>query len=133
LAPGAQRISQVPNRSLLSRLTDHYMQIIANRAPIGFEAEFVSHKGANTLYRGILMPLSTDGNEIDFIYGVINWKELAGGAETVELAGEVDRAIAAAPSPGDLPVWADGPECRAPRAAARWRRRRRGGARLERP
>ena len=29
-------IGDVPSRSLLSRLTDHYMQIIANRAPIGF-------------------------------------------------------------------------------------------------
>src|SRR5688500_7452503 len=35
-----RHIAQVPSRSLLSRLTDHYMQIIANRAPIGFEAEF---------------------------------------------------------------------------------------------
>src|SRR3546814_1036269 len=33
-------ISQIPGRSLLSRLTDHYLQIIANRAPIGFEAEY---------------------------------------------------------------------------------------------
>ena len=33
-------IADVPSRSLLSRLTDHYMQIIANRAPVGFEAEF---------------------------------------------------------------------------------------------
>jgi hypothetical protein len=114
LPPGTQRISQVPSRSLLSRLTDHYMQIIANRAPIGFEAEFLSHKGVNTLYRGILMPLSTNGDEIDFIYGVINWKELAGGAEAVELAGEVDRAIAAAPASGDLPVWADGPNAELP-------------------
>src|SRR6476469_8515140 len=32
-------ISQVPSRSLLSRLTDHYLPIIANRAPIGFEQE----------------------------------------------------------------------------------------------
>ena len=31
-----RKISDVPKRSLLSRLTDHYMQIIANRAPIGF-------------------------------------------------------------------------------------------------
>ena len=114
LGAGTQRISQVPSRSLLSRLTDHYMQIIANRAPIGFEAEFLSHKGVNTLYRGILMPLSTNGDQIDFIYGVINWKELAGGAQAVELAGEVDRAIAAAPAAGDLPVWADGPNAELP-------------------
>ncbi|HZW47950.1 MAG TPA: hypothetical protein VFF61_10520, partial [Microvirga sp.] len=49
-------VSQVPSRSLISRLTDHYLQIIANRAPIGFEAEFVSQRGHNTMYRGILMP-----------------------------------------------------------------------------
>ena len=71
------RISDVPARSLLSRLTDHYLQIIANNAPIGFEAEYVNRRGDNTLYRGILMPLSSDGETIDFIYGVINWKELA--------------------------------------------------------
>ena len=37
-------ISDVPGRSLLSRLTDHYLQIIANRAPVGFEAEFVNQR-----------------------------------------------------------------------------------------
>ena len=58
-----RHIGEVPSRSLLSRLTDHYLQIIANRAPIGFEAEFVSQRGHNTLYRGILMPLSSDGSD----------------------------------------------------------------------
>jgi hypothetical protein len=67
-------ISDVPSRSLLSRLTDHYMQIIANRAPVGFEAEFENQRGATICYRGILMPFSSDGDTIDFIYGVINWK-----------------------------------------------------------
>ena len=69
-----QTISDVPSRSLLSRLTDHYMQIIANRAPIGFEAEFANQRGQTICYRGILMPFSSDGDTIDFIYGVINWK-----------------------------------------------------------
>ena len=32
-------IADVPPRSLLSRLTDHYLQIIVNCAPIGFEAD----------------------------------------------------------------------------------------------
>ena len=74
LGDDISRIDQVPSRSLLSRLTDHYLQIIANRAPIGFEAEFVNQRGENICYRGILMPLSSDGDTIDFIYGVINWK-----------------------------------------------------------
>ena len=102
-------ISQVPARSLLSRLTDHYLQIIANRSPIGFEAEFVGQRGHNTLYRGILMPLSSNGEAIDFIYGVINWKELADSSTVRALEGEVDRAVAAAPALAPCPVWADGP------------------------
>ncbi|HEX8641232.1 MAG TPA: hypothetical protein VF704_08745 [Allosphingosinicella sp.] len=113
-----RRISQVPARSLLSRLTDHYMQIIANRAPIGFEAEFVGQRGHNTLYRGILMPLSSNGEAIDFIYGVINWKELADRSTAEALVSEVDRAIAASPSVAGCPIWADGPNSDLPEAAA---------------
>lgn len=109
LTDSIKEISQVPKRSLLSRLTDHYLQIIANRAPIGFEAEFVSQRGRSTMYRGILMPLSSDGDTIDFIYGVINWKELADSATTASLAGQIDTAMAEAPAPLHSPVWADGP------------------------
>ena len=78
-------IAQVPSRSLLSRLTDHYMQIIANRAPIGFEAEFDNQRGESICYRGILLPFSSDGDTIDFIYGVINWKK-SDGAEAEQAA-----------------------------------------------
>jgi hypothetical protein len=103
-------ISEVPSRSLLSRLTDHYLQIIANRAPIGFEAEFVGIRGHNTMYRGILMPFSSNDDTIDFIYGVINWKELVDAATQKALDAEVDTALRAAPKPqASAPVWADGP------------------------
>jgi hypothetical protein len=108
LEGGLDRISQVPSRSLLSRLTDHYLQIIANCAPIGFEAEFVSQRGNNTCYRGILMPLSSDGEAIDFIYGVINWKEMADSATVASLADEVASATAAPAA-----AWADGPSAAA--------------------
>ena len=82
LDDGMRSTADVPSRSLLSRLTDHYMQIIANRAPVGFEAEFVNQRSVNICYRGILMPFSSDGETIDFIYGVINWKAAEGEAET---------------------------------------------------
>ncbi|MCZ8368828.1 MAG: hypothetical protein O9293_02475 [Porphyrobacter sp.] len=84
------RLSDVPPRSLLSRITDHYMQILANQAPIGFEAEFVNHAGVAILYRGILLPLSSDDETIDFIYGVINWKEMADQLTADELLLELD-------------------------------------------
>jgi hypothetical protein len=81
LGEGIKNIEEVPSRSLLSRLTDHYLQIIANRAPIGFEAEFVNQRGDPICYRGILMPFSSDGDTIDFIYGVINWKRTPSGSD----------------------------------------------------
>jgi hypothetical protein len=105
-------VNEIPSRSLLSRLTDHYMQIIANRAPIGFEAEFVDVDGNDIMYRGILMPFSSDDDTIDFIYGVINWKEAADPALNESLHGEVERALEAAPmarTAPSVPVWADGP------------------------
>ncbi len=55
------------------------------------------------------MPLSSNGDSIDFIYGVINWKELADSHTASALENEVDRAIASAASAADCPVWADGP------------------------
>lgn len=106
-----ESVTDIPSLSLLSRLTDHYLQIIANRAPIGFEAEFVNGRGNNTMYRGILMPFSSDDDTIDFIYGVINWKEVADQALTAGIIDEVERALQTAPVRHDAPVnvWADGP------------------------
>jgi hypothetical protein len=75
------RISHVPGRSLLSRLTDHHFQIIATRAPVGFEADFINQRGHEISYRGILMPFSSDGQDIDYVYGVINWKDNGVAAE----------------------------------------------------
>jgi hypothetical protein len=114
LGDDIRHISDVPSRSLLSRLTDHYLQIIANCAPIGFEAEFVGQSGVNTMYRGILMPFSSDGDRIDFIYGVINWKEVADVATVAGIATEANRAVASAATAEACPVWADGPNSAPP-------------------
>src|SRR4051812_15082353 len=128
--------ADVPSRSLLSRLTDHYMQIIANRAPIGFEAEFVNQREESICYRGILMPFSSDGEAIDFIYGVINWKSGSGAAPAAsapvveaededvllldeavvadapaqpEAAAEEEIAPEAESAPAEHVAWEDGP------------------------
>jgi hypothetical protein len=107
-------ISEVPPRSLISRLTDHYLQILANAAPIGFEAEFVNQRGVEIMYRGILMPFSSDDDTIDFVYGVINWKEMASQDLTDVLTREVGAALRAAPQPTSVAhIWADGPSSQA--------------------
>jgi hypothetical protein len=113
-ADGAIRwLSDVPPRSLLSRITDHYMEILANQAPIGFEAEFVNQRGITVLYRGILLPFAGSGDAIEHIYGVINWKELADQQTADELLLEIDDALEPRPlqrrDPIELNNWADGP------------------------
>ncbi|WP_084584520.1 PAS domain-containing protein [Sphingomonas azotifigens] len=104
------QVGEVPSRSLLSRLTDHYLQIIANRAPIGFEAEFVGQRGHQMFYRGILMPFAAHPDKIDFIYGVINWKEVVDADTQAKLDAEIEASRRAAPQPAPAQsVWADGP------------------------
>ena len=105
-------LADVPSRSLLSRITDHYMQILANQAPIGFEAEFVNQREKTILYRGILLPFSSDDDTIDFIYGVINWKELVDQQTSEALLQEIDRALETRGPDhrhDELTDWADGP------------------------
>lgn len=71
----------VPSRSLLARITEHGLEVVANRAPVGFDAEFVDAEGRQILYRSILLPFSSNGRAIDFIFGVISWKENRDGAQ----------------------------------------------------
>ena len=114
------RVSQIPPRTLLSRLTDHYLQIIANAAPIGFEAEFTNQCGVEILYRGIMMPFSSDDDTIDFVYGVINWREVASDELSESIAAEMAASFQRANQTAPIdPQWADAaPDDGAQRALA---------------
>jgi hypothetical protein len=74
-------LGDVPERSLLSRLTEHCLEVIANRAPVGYDAEFEDRAGQTVFYRSILLPYSSDGRVIDFVFGVISWKREAARVE----------------------------------------------------
>jgi len=66
-------VTDVPRRTMLSRVPDHYLEVLANRAPIAFEAEFVNRDGEKALYRGVLLPFSDDNKNINFILGGVRW------------------------------------------------------------
>lgn len=118
-----KRLGDVPAHSLLSRITDRYRQVLANRAPVGFEAECINQRGHAVVYRGILLPFANDGEAIQQIMGVINWKELADATTTAALRRELEGAALAGfpqaaeaspcldePSGARLREWADGPD-----------------------
>jgi hypothetical protein len=99
LGPDVRTVADVPERALLSRLTGHYAEILDNRAPVGFEAEFISQRGQLMLYRGILMPYSSDGETIDLIHGVVSWKEPAEKNLSADIVAAVRTAFAGPAQP----------------------------------
>ncbi|MBW7835145.1 MAG: hypothetical protein H3C28_00705 [Sphingomonadales bacterium] len=96
-----QALERAPRHSLLSRVTDHYLEVLANRAPVAFEATFHEALGEDIPYRAILAPLSDDGENIDFILGVVNWKvETDTAAQAIDLAADLTALRAAAKAAG---------------------------------
>jgi hypothetical protein len=89
----ARTLADVPPRTLLSRIGGHCPQMVASRAPVGFESEFENLRGETLSCRGVLLPFSSDGSTIDFVYAVITWKAIE--------AAEIDEPVAAELSPGE--------------------------------
>lgn len=104
-----ERVADIPAHSLLARLTAHCDQILTDQAPAGFEAEFVNERGHTILYRGILLPYSSDGLMIDFVHGVVSWKEVADPLLQASLDSALLDSVASldmpAPSSGGAGLW----------------------------
>jgi hypothetical protein len=69
-----ESLNTVPKRTLFGRVSDHFLECIANGAPVGIEAEFDTEDGDTVMYRGVLLPFSDDDTNVDFILGAINFK-----------------------------------------------------------
>jgi hypothetical protein len=70
----------------------------------------VNQRGAEILYRGILMPFSSDDDTIDFVFGVINWKEIVARDVAASIEREVEQALGEIHAQRTMtPIWADGP------------------------
>jgi hypothetical protein len=112
-----RRLSDIPGSSLLALIADHYVQILAFQAPVGFEAEFVNRHGRTMLYRGMLLPFADGDGAISHVLGVLNWKELA----DPQLADALLRELEPHFAPGGaepVPVNPDAPRPRRRRQSA---------------
>lgn len=67
-------LSIVEPGSLLKRFADRFPEVLASRKPVLAEYDFVTSADYHVLCRGILLPLSSDGVQLDHVYGVISWK-----------------------------------------------------------
>ncbi|WP_343344125.1 hypothetical protein WJT74_09515 [Sphingomicrobium sp. XHP0239] len=101
-------LSDVPAQSLLGLVAMHYDRLIETRTPVGFESANPDDlPDDQPLYRGILMPFSSDGKTIDFVYAVINWKtpdqRAADRAAAEKAAREDEEAFEDLDTPAPLP------------------------------
>ena len=67
-------LESVRARSLASRVTDHFREAVANRAPVGYEAQFEHFDGRTISYRAIALPCSNSGAEADSVLGIMNFR-----------------------------------------------------------
>ena len=88
-----ETLQDIPRDSLLAKIAENYLQVVSAQAPVSFEAESANAKGRTVAYRGILLPYSSDFDTIDFVYAVINWKEIADASTADALLEEIDRAM----------------------------------------
>lgn len=65
--------TDLPGHTVFFHLADHFVEVIANRAPISFEAEYTTIEKIQRRYRGILLPTSETGSAITAIVGVLGW------------------------------------------------------------
>ncbi|MET0239193.1 MAG: hypothetical protein ABW184_04770 [Sphingobium sp.] len=101
------RMSEAPAHTLLSRLHDPVSKVSTTGEAAEFEAEFMNARGVELWYRGVLMPFSAAEGRVSHIHGVINWKEVASDALTLD----IHRAIGAllpglVPMPPSAAIWA---------------------------
>lgn len=93
LGDAIETLQEIPRDSLLSKIAENYLDVVSAQAPVSFEAESSNAKGKTVAYRGILLPYSSDSDTIDFVYAVINWKEIADARTADALLEEIDRAM----------------------------------------
>jgi hypothetical protein len=62
-------ISEAPASSLLSRVLGHYLEAMQQHKPVGINGRFEAATGRHLLYRGILLPFSSQKGQVNAILG----------------------------------------------------------------
>ena len=68
-------LADAPAHSVLAWVVKNYADVAEQQAPIGFEDESVDGN-ASTKLRGILLPFSENGEQVDFIVGAVSFKKM---------------------------------------------------------
>ncbi len=70
-------MSAVPENTLAEKSARYYREVIDKGVPISRGGEFTKSDGTKVLYRGVILPMSDDGETISGLLGAANCRELA--------------------------------------------------------
>ncbi len=68
--------------TLLDKATERFQDAVQHRQPVMLEDEVVRYDGTELLFRSILLPLSDDGENINYLLGAANGKIVSGDSRT---------------------------------------------------
>lgn len=91
-----ERISEAPRPSLLSCIADKLGDVASLRHAMAFEDEFTTDRGT-TRCSVTLLPFSSTGADVDYVYGFVSWGSDAASAEAAEPAETDDLIMPLAP------------------------------------
>jgi len=91
-----QGVSRLLPQSCLARAVQRRHEVVDEGKPCIISDEFSDAEGNTVLYRAVMLPFSSTGDEIDFIIGAINSKTVAPGAAAAFQADQAANGIAAA-------------------------------------
>ncbi len=93
LASEERSLTQCPEGSLLSRAIGHWTQVSQRQVPISM-GDVYADEPYTVKYRSVLLPLSSDGTQVDAILGAVNSRRAK--EDTLALAAQAAQASAAA-------------------------------------
>jgi hypothetical protein len=109
IAPARPTLTDIPSGTMLAELLRRFPDIVAYRAPVGFEAEFTGRGGVPLLHRGILLPFADEQGRLSAVYGVVSWKAVAAVDAAPDIAAAVASAFNSRPVRPVTSIWGDGP------------------------
>ena len=76
---------QADAQALLACVLDNYRAVLEKAGPIAFEEECAGEGGRTLACFGTLFPFSSSGQAIDYVFGLLSWRDATGEAEDFAL------------------------------------------------
>ena len=71
--------------TLLDKATHRFREAVEHRQPVMLEDEIVRYDGTQLLFRSILLPLSDDGENVNYLLGAANGKIISSQSASTQL------------------------------------------------